>query len=90
MNAGCGSGSESSEKKLGSPRIKEARMKALAHHHAHRPVSEVQNLMHGWRGTDWTLRCIADEIDRLSIRPTCGNTWYASSSVKNQLEKKAA
>ena len=70
--------------KLGNPRIEEARSKARQAHHDRRPAPEVSALMHGWRQQEWTLRRIADELNRLNIRPTRGRQWYASS-VKNQL-----
>ena len=71
-------------KKLGNPRIEEARAEARAAHHAKRPAPEVTALMQGWRRQAWTLRRIADELNRLKIRPARGRQWYASS-VKNQL-----
>jgi len=75
--------------RLGNPRIVEARTKALAHHHAHRPAPQIMNLMQNWRQQHWTLRRIADELNRLSIRPPRRRVWYASS-VRNQLERIAA
>jgi len=71
-------------KMLGNPRIEDARVKATAHHHAHRPAPEVSNLIAAWRRQAWTLRRIADELNRLGIRPPRGRAWYASS-VRNQL-----
>ena len=69
---------------LGNPRLDEARRNALATHHAQRPAPEVLNLMTSWRRQAWTFRRIADELNRLSIRPSRGRAWYASS-VRNQL-----
>jgi len=40
--------------------------------------------MEGWRQQQWTLRRIAQELNRLNIRPVRGRQWYASS-VSNQL-----
>ena len=71
---------------LGNPRIEDARSRALVTHHAHQPASEVLNLMIGWRRQAWTLRRIADELNRLSIRPPRGRQWYAST-VRNQIIK---
>lgn len=71
-------------KTLGNPRIEEARRGALRAHHALRPAPEVFSLMNGWRKQASTLRRIADELNRLSIRPPQGGQWYASS-VRNQL-----
>ena len=72
--------------KLGNPLIEQARQSALATHHAHRPAPEVSNLITAWRQQEWTLRRIADELNRLSIRPSRGRQWYASS-VRNQLAR---
>lgn len=71
--------------KLGNPKIAEARLRAKIAHLAHRPAPEVMNLMKGWRQQTWTLRRIADELNRLNIRPPRGRAWYASS-VRNQLK----
>ena len=70
--------------KLGNPRIEEARVGARHAHHASRPAPEVSALMEGWRQQQWTLRRIAQELNRLNIRPARGRQWYASS-VSNQL-----
>jgi len=70
--------------RLGNPRIEEARRHAMRVHRQRRPAVEVLNLMSGWRAQDWTLRRIAEELNRLSIRPARGRQWYASS-VRNQL-----
>jgi DNA invertase Pin-like site-specific DNA recombinase len=70
--------------KLGNPRIEEAREGARKAHHALRPAPEVSALMQGWRRQEWTLRRIADELNRLNIRPARGRQWYASG-VNNQL-----
>lgn len=72
-------------KTLGNPRIEAARSKALAVHHAQRTAPEILNLMTSWRQQAWTLRRIADELNRLSIRPPRGRQWYGSS-VRNQLK----
>jgi len=71
---------------LGNPRIEEARGAARKSHHASRPAPEVSALMQGWRGQEWTLRRIADELNRLNIRPARGRQWDASS-VRNQLNE---
>ncbi|BDC53215.1 resolvase (plasmid) [Bryobacterales bacterium F-183] len=71
--------------RLGNPRIEEARKKAAVHRHTQRPAEEVLRLMQNWRQQQWTLRRIADELNRLSIRPPRGRAWYASS-VRNQLQ----
>ena len=71
--------------KLGNPRIEAARAKATATHHSRQPVPEVAALMQGWRQQQWTLRRIADELNRLNIRPARGLQWYASS-VRNQIQ----
>lgn len=70
--------------KLGNPRIEEARAAALRSFAANRPAPEVAALMRGWREQAWSLRRIADELNRLSIRPPRGRQWYASS-VRNQI-----
>jgi DNA invertase Pin-like site-specific DNA recombinase len=70
--------------RLGNPRLEEARRNALRVHHRRRPAPEVVNLMTGWRGQEWTLRRIAEELNRLNIRSPRGSQWYASS-VRNQL-----
>ncbi len=70
--------------KLGNPRIEEARAGARHAHHASRPAPEVSALMKRWRQQQWTLRRIAQELNRLNIRPARGRQWYASS-VSNQL-----
>jgi proline dehydrogenase len=44
--------------------------------------------MTGWRQQDWTLRRIAEELNRLSIRSPRGRQWYASS-VRNQIRTAA-
>ncbi len=72
--------------KLGNPRIEEARREALQAHQAQRPATEVLNLMTNWRRQAWTLRQIADKLNKLSIRPPRGRQWYASS-VKNQIAR---
>lgn len=41
-------------------------------------------LIEGWRQQQWTLRRIAQEVNRLNIRPAGARQWYASS-VRNQL-----
>lgn len=69
---------------LGNPRIEAARAKATATHQSNRPAPEVSALMRGWRQQEWPLRRIADELNRLNIRPPRGRQWYASS-VRNQL-----
>jgi hypothetical protein len=69
---------------LGNPRIKEARTGALLALKAKRPAPEVLALMTGWRQQAWSLRRIADELNRLNLRPIRGRQWYASS-VKYQL-----
>jgi DNA invertase Pin-like site-specific DNA recombinase len=71
-------------KVLGNPRLAEATAKAHAAHRATKPAIEVTALIEGWRRQAWTLRRIADELNRLSIRPSRGRQWYASS-VRNQL-----
>jgi DNA invertase Pin-like site-specific DNA recombinase len=73
---------------LGNPRIDEARARATATHHSHKPAPEVLALMQGWRQQQWTLRRIADELNRLNIRPPRGRQWYASS-VRNQIATSA-
>jgi DNA invertase Pin-like site-specific DNA recombinase len=70
--------------RLGNPRIEEARRHATRVHHQRRPAVEVVSLMASWRRQEWTLRRIAEELNRLSIRPPRGRQWYASS-VSNQL-----
>jgi DNA invertase Pin-like site-specific DNA recombinase len=69
---------------LGNPRIEQARARAVAAHAATKPAPEVAALMQGWREQQWTLRRIAQELNRLNIRPARGRLWYASS-VSNQL-----
>ncbi|HEV8716739.1 MAG TPA: recombinase family protein [Candidatus Binatia bacterium] len=69
---------------LGNPRLAEARAKALATHHAHRPAPEVAQLMIDWQQQGKSLREIARGLNRLNIRPPRGRAWYASS-VRNQL-----
>jgi DNA invertase Pin-like site-specific DNA recombinase len=71
--------------RLGNPRLAEARRQALRVHHQRRPAAEVVRLMTGWRGEEWTLRRIAEELNRLNIRSPRGSQWYASS-VRNQLQ----
>ena len=70
--------------RLGNPRIEEARALAVAAHRAQRPATEVLALMTEWRSQGKTLRAIADDLNRLNIRPARGRQWYASS-VRNQL-----
>jgi DNA invertase Pin-like site-specific DNA recombinase len=70
--------------KLGNPRLAEARAKALATHHAHRPAPEIAKLMLDWKQQGKSLREIASGLNRLNIRPPRGRAWYASS-VRNQL-----
>ena len=69
---------------LGNPRLADARAKALAAHHAHRPAPEVAQLMLDWQQQGKSLREIASGLNRLNIRPPRGRAWYASS-VRNQL-----
>lgn len=69
---------------LGNPHIADARRSAMQKNYINQPALEVLNLIAGWRQQDWTLRRIANELNRLSIRPSRGRAWYASS-VKNQL-----
>jgi DNA invertase Pin-like site-specific DNA recombinase len=69
---------------LGNPRLAEARAKALAVHHAHRPAPDVAQLMRDWKQQGKSLREIASGLNRLNIRPPRGREWYASS-VRNQL-----
>lgn len=71
--------------KLGNPRIEEARALAQAAHHAHQPAPEVSALVVEWRGQGKTLRAIANDLNRLNIRPARGRAWYASS-VKNLIK----
>jgi DNA invertase Pin-like site-specific DNA recombinase len=71
---------------LGNPRIEEARARAAKAHAATRPAPEVASLMQGWREQQWTLRRIAQELNRLNIRAARGRLWYASS-VSNQLSE---
>jgi hypothetical protein len=40
--------------------------------------------MQGWPQQEWTLRRIADELNRLNIRLPRGRQWYASSA-RNRL-----
>jgi len=70
--------------KLGNPRLAQARILAQAAFRLKRPAPEVMALMRGWHGQQWALRRIADELNRLGIRPARGRQWYASS-VRNQL-----
>jgi DNA invertase Pin-like site-specific DNA recombinase len=70
--------------KLGNPRIADAQKKAQQTHHARRPASEVLALIVNWRQQGWVLRRIADELNRLGIRPSRGKQWYGSS-VRNCL-----
>ena len=70
--------------RLGNPRIEAARALALAAHRARRPAPEVLALMTEWRSQGKALRTIANDLNRLNIRPARGRQWYASS-VKNQL-----
>jgi DNA invertase Pin-like site-specific DNA recombinase len=70
--------------RLSNPRLAEARRQAMQTHRRRRPAAEVINLMTGWRQQAWTLRRIAEELNRLSIRSPRGRQWYASS-VRNQL-----
>jgi DNA invertase Pin-like site-specific DNA recombinase len=74
--------------RLGNPRLAEARQHAMRTHQRRRPADEVLNLMTGWRQQDWTLRRIAEELNRLSIRSPRGRQWYASS-VRNQIRTAA-
>ena len=62
---------------LGNPRIEEARGAARQAHHPPRPAPEVSALIHGWRRQEWTLRRIADELNRLNIKPPRGQQWWA-------------
>lgn len=71
--------------RLGNPRIDEARALAAAAHRASRPAPEVLTLMTEWRGQGKTLRAIANDLNRLNIRPVRGRQWYASS-VRNLLQ----
>jgi DNA invertase Pin-like site-specific DNA recombinase len=70
--------------RLGNPRLEDARIRARASHHAHRPAPEVLALMQEWRAKGATLREIADRLNRLNIRPARGRAWYGSS-VSNQI-----
>ena len=70
--------------KLGNPRLEEARAKSLEKSHARHPAAEVLSLMTNWREQKWTYRKIADELNRLNIRPPRGRQWYASN-VRNNL-----
>ena len=70
--------------RLGNPRIEAARALAVAAHRAKRPVVEVLVLMTEWRSQGKTLRAIADDLNRLNIRPARGRQCYASS-VNHQL-----
>ena len=71
---------------LGNPRIEQAQTLAQAAFRIKRPAIEVLALMRGWHGQRWTLRRIADELNRLGIRPSRGRQWYASS-VRDQLSR---
>lgn len=71
--------------KLGNPHIEGARVKALEAIRALRPVAEIMGLMTNWRTQGWTYRAIANELNKLNIRPTRGAQWYASS-VRNCLK----
>ncbi len=55
--------------RLGNPRIEEARPLALSVHHSRKPAPEVTGLMTEWRTQGKTLRAIAINLNRLSIRP---------------------
>jgi DNA invertase Pin-like site-specific DNA recombinase len=70
--------------KLGNPRLQEARAAAQRVQRARKPAPEVSALMNGWREKQWPLRRIADELNRLNIKPPRGRQWYASS-IRNQL-----
>ena len=70
--------------RLGNPRIEEARALAAAAYRASRPAPEVLALMVEKRSQGKTLRAIANDLNRLNIRPARGREWYASS-VRNQL-----
>ncbi len=72
--------------RLGNPRIEQARVFAEAAFRGKRPAAEVMTLMRGWRAQQWTLRRIAEELNRLGIRPARGRHWYASS-VRDQLQR---
>jgi DNA invertase Pin-like site-specific DNA recombinase len=74
--------------KLGNPRIASARVKALEAIHAQRPAVEVLGLMTNWRSRGWAYRTIANELNKLNIRPARGRQWYASS-VRNSLKGQA-
>lgn len=70
--------------RLGNPRIEEARALAIAAHCASRPAPEVLALMVEKRRQGKTLRAIANDLNRLNIRPVRGRQWYASS-VRGQI-----
>jgi DNA invertase Pin-like site-specific DNA recombinase len=72
--------------KLGNPRLAEARARAVAAHHAHRPAPEVLTLITEWWQQGKGLRQIARDLNRLHIRPSRGRAWYATS-VRNQLRR---
>jgi DNA invertase Pin-like site-specific DNA recombinase len=72
--------------KLGNPRLAEARARAVAAHHAHRPAPEVLTLITEWKQQGKGLRQIARDLNRLQIRPPRGREWYATS-VRNQLRR---
>lgn len=71
--------------KLGNPRLKDARAVSLKRSHAHQPAAEVLNLMTNWRKQEWAYQRIAEELNRLNIRPVRGRGWYGSS-VRNCLQ----
>lgn len=70
--------------RLGNPRIEEARVAASKVHRSRRPAAEVLALMTNWREQGWTYLRVAEELNRLSIRPSRGRQWYGSS-VRNCL-----
>lgn len=64
---------------LGNPRIADARVKALAAHHAARPSQDILMLMVDWRQAGQSLRTIARGLNERQVKPPRGGLWYAPS-----------
>ena len=71
--------------KLGNPRPLEALALANAATPRLTTAPEIRELVARWRGEGKTLRTIADNLNRLSIRTPRGSQWYACS-VRNLLD----
>lgn len=70
--------------RLGAPDMTKPQAAARTSHQSRQPAPEIIALIQSWRSQQWTFQRIADEMNRLQIKPPRGKQWYPSSA-RNQI-----